>query len=136
MPAFSAPSAKMATFRSLIVFMLAPFEPALFNDPRSRVRQRSELYGRCAGEGFAIAITDQDGATTSPSTGLYIAPTIAHHEAAGKVQAKPLSGTEYHAGFRLAAVALFVVIVLANLYRVERQNGGKLRIEFVNVGLI
>ena len=88
------------------------------------------------GKLLTIAITDQDGATTSPSTSLDIAPTITHHEAAGKIHAKLLPGAQYHAGFRLAAVALFLVVVLANLDRVERQNGGKLRIDLIDVGAV
>jgi hypothetical protein len=83
-----------------------------------------------------MTFTDQDGATTRPLTGFYVAPTVADHEATRKVHAEPFSGTQYHPRFRFAAVALRVVIVLADLYRVERQDGGKLRIYLVDIGAI
>ena len=53
-----------------------------------------------------------------------------------KIHTKLVPGAQYHAGFRLAAVALFVVVMLANLDPVERQNGGELRIDLVDIGAV
>ncbi len=45
-------------------------------------------------------------------------------------------GAQYHAGFRLAAVATLLVVVLANLDPVERQNGRELRIDLIDVNAV
>src|ERR1700737_4954012 len=43
---------------------------------------------------------------------------------------------QYHTEFWLAAVALLLVVMLANLDRVERQIGGELRINLVHAGAV
>src|SRR5437867_8197969 len=45
-------------------------------------------------------------------------------------------GAQYHARFRLAAVATLLVVVLAHLDPVERQNGRELPIDLIDVNAV
>jgi hypothetical protein len=45
-------------------------------------------------------------------------------------------GSQHHAGLRLAAVALFLVVVLANLDRIERQTVGEPPIDRIDIGAV
>jgi hypothetical protein len=102
--------------------------------PGSRLRQRSDLYGRRVREHFAIAPTDQNGTAARASTSFYVAPAITYHKAARKIDTKLSLRVKDHAGFWLSTLALVLVIVLADLDSVKGQHGGELCIELVHVG--
>src|SRR5262249_40884393 len=66
-----------------------------------------------SGLSLTITIVDEHGAASGTMAGIDIAPTVANHEAHAQVDAAARGGVQQHAGQRIAAGAVVVVVVEA-----------------------
>src|SRR3954451_25055020 len=109
MPALSAPSAKILTFRSSTFFM---FALALYDCQSFKCRRNSVV----AMDGWRLSVgtVDEDGPAARGDAGFDIAAAVPDHVAAREVDVELVGAGQQHSGPRFPAIAAISIVMKAN----------------------
>src|SRR5256885_2298579 len=117
MPALSAPSAKILTFRFSTFFMLAL---ALYDGQSFNCRRNSVVV--LGGRRFWVRTIDEDGPTTHGDPRFNVAAAVANHVTAGEINVEFGSAGQQHPGPGFPAMAAVIVVVEANDEAIDCRN--------------
>src|SRR5258707_9149402 len=109
MPALSAPSAKILTFRFSTFFTLAL---ALYDCQSFKCRRNSVVV--LGGRRFSVRTIDEDGSATGGDACLNVAAAVANHVAARQINVEFGGAGQQHPGPGFPAIAAVIVVVEAN----------------------
>ena len=110
-PALSAPSAKILTFKSFNVLMMSKGSvvSVIFRFAQDNVRSLGQIASRKVRflpEFLRITPINENRPAPGGMTAVHVPPAIAHHPALREVNAEFLRGAQQHARLRLATVAI------------------------------